>query len=145
MKLPSCGNRRRILSRSIRSKTEGLYIVVTAPSGTGKSSICQKVLEKCACLRFSVSHTTRPARPGEEDGKDYFFISEDEFRKRIGQGEFVEWVEHLGYFYGTSEKKINALWNSGFDIILDLEPRGAKALKERWSQGVFVFILPPSL
>lgn len=124
---------------------EGLLIVVSAPSGTGKSSLCRAVLSLCPELHFSVSFTTRPPRRGETDGKDYFFISEKEFRQRVRRGEFIEWVENYGYLYGTSEKTINAFLDEGYDLILDVETRGAKALKERHPEGIFVFILPPSL
>ena len=124
---------------------EGMLIVVSAPSGTGKSSLCKAVLGMCPELRFSVSFTTRPPRRGEVNGEDYFFISEEAFRERIRQGEFIEWVENYGYFYGTSEKAINTFLDEGYDLLLDVESRGAKALKNRYPDGIFVFILPPSL
>jgi guanylate kinase len=124
---------------------EGLFIVVSAPSGTGKSSLCKAVLGMCPELHFSVSFTTRPPRRGEVNGKDYFFISEEAFRERIRQGEFIEWVENFGYFYGTSEKTIKAILAEGYDLILDVESRGAKALKNKYPDGIFVFILPPSM
>lgn len=121
-----------------------MLIVVTAPSGTGKTSIWKEVLKMCPDLHYSVSYTTRPPRPGEEDGKDYYFISEEDFRTRIKQGDFLEWVENYGYLYGTSAEIIRAFQDNGFDLILDLEPCGAKKLKERCPDGIFVFILPPS-
>ena len=133
------------MNRKDADKKGGVAIVVTAPSGTGKTSICKEVLKMNPGLRFSVSFTTRPPRPGEENGKDYYFISEGEFHRRIGQGEFLEWVDHFGHLYGTSALNVNALRERGFDLILDLEPRGAKALKQKWSDGIFVFVLPPSL
>lgn len=80
----------------------GLLMIVSAPSGAGKTSICRKILRMFPNLRFSVSYTTRLPRPGEVNGKDYLFISEDEFRARIAQGEFIEWVENYGQLYGTS-------------------------------------------
>ena len=122
-----------------------MFMVVSAPSGTGKTSILREVLKKCPNLRFSVSCTTRPPRPGEKDGKDYYFIADDAFRERIKQGEFVEWEEYSGYLYGTSKKTMHTFMEDGFDLILDIEIRGAKSLKNQYPGGVFVFVLPPSL
>ncbi len=123
----------------------GLLIVVSAPSGTGKTTICKKILEIVPNLRFSVSYTTRPPRQGERNGNDYYFISEDEFRKKINAGEFAEWAENYGHLYGTSFLEIKRLLDSKIDILLDVDPRGAKALKERYPDGIFVFVLPPSI
>jgi guanylate kinase len=124
---------------------KGLIIVLSAPSGTGKSSICRKVLAACPNLEFSVSCTSRSPRPSEINGKDYHFISRRDFQQRIDQGEFVEWVENYGNFYGTSVKAISEVLNQGKDLLLDIEPRGAKAIKNKFPDAVFVFVLPPSL
>jgi guanylate kinase len=96
-------------------------------------------------LRFSVSWTTRPPRPGEREGQDYCFTSEAEFRRRIKQGEFVEWVENYGHLYGTSIRAVQSFLDQGHDLLLDVDPRGARAIKERFPAGVFIFLLPPSL
>lgn len=127
------------------STSEGLYIVVSAPSGTGKTSILRQVLKICPNMRFSISYTTRLPRPDEEDGRDYYFVSEEMFRDRVKQGEFAEWEENYGHLYGTSAKTMKAFLEKGFDLILDIEARGAKRLKENFPGGIFVFILPPSL
>lgn len=124
---------------------KGLIIVLSAPSGAGKSSICRKTLAACPMLEFSVSHTSRKPRPNEVAGKDYHFISREDFQRRINQGEFVEWVENYGNFYGTSIKSMNDVLNSGRDLLLDIEPRGARAIKKKFPDAVFVFVLPPSL
>jgi guanylate kinase len=124
--------------------TQGLFIVVSAPSGTGKSSICREVLEACPQIKFSVSYTSRPPRPKEINGKDYYFVSRDDFRKRIKKGEFIEWVENYGHFYGTSWKTMEKYFQKGKDLLLDVEPRGAKKIKRKFRGGVFVFVLPPS-
>jgi guanylate kinase len=123
---------------------KGIFIVVSAPSGTGKSSICRKLLDLCPQIKFSVSYTTRPPRPKEVNGEDYFFISRTEFQKRIKQDEFAEWVENYGNLYGTSAITMKESLNKGDDLLLDIEPRGAKKIKERFRRGIFVFVLPPS-
>lgn len=123
----------------------GLLLVVSAPSGAGKTSICRDFLRMFPDVRFSVSCTTRPPRPGEVDGRDYLFISKEEFRARIARGEFVEWVENYGELYGTAKKTMDAFLAQGCDLILDIEPRGAKVIREHYPNGVFIFILPPSL
>jgi guanylate kinase len=123
----------------------GLFIVVSAPSGTGKTSICREILKMFPNLRFSVSYTTRKPRPNEVDGQDYHFIAEKEFLDGIERGEFAEWTENYGHFYGTSKKTMNAFLEQGCDLILDIESAGARALKNHFGPGVFIFILPPSL
>jgi guanylate kinase len=123
----------------------GLLMVVSAPSGAGKTSICREILRLFPNVRFSVSCTTRPPRPDEVNGKDYDFISTAEFRERLARGEFVEWVENYGQFYGTSKKTMGAFLNQGYDLILDIERRGARAIREQYPQAIFIFILPPSL
>jgi guanylate kinase len=123
----------------------GLLMIISAPSGAGKTSICRKIVQMFPNLHFSVSHTTRLPRPGEADGKDYLFVSEEEFRSRISRGEFVEWVENYGQLYGTSKKAMDAFLEQGYDLILDIEPRGAKVIREQYPSSISVFILPPSL
>ncbi len=120
-------------------------MVVSAPSGTGKTSICRQVLKANPNIRFSVSYTTRRPRPGEVDGRDYHFVSEETFRRMAARGEFLEWAENYGNLYGTSGLEVEELLERGFDVMLDVEPRGARALKEAVQGGVFVFILPPTL
>ncbi len=122
----------------------GTFIVVSAPSGAGKSSICRRLLQAHPEIRFSVSCTTRSPRPGEIDGQDYFFLSPEEFQKRIEQGDFAEWEENFGNLYGTSMQAMKESLAAGATILLDIEPRGAKKIKKKFRGGVFVFILPPS-
>ncbi|MGA2780960.1 MAG: guanylate kinase [Smithella sp.] len=121
-----------------------LFIVVSAPSGTGKSSICQRFMQACPEIKFSVSYTSRPPRPNEVNGKDYYFISREEFQARIDQGEFVEWVENYGHLYGSSMKTMEEFLHDGQDLLLDIEPRGARKIKQKFKGGVYVFVLPPS-
>jgi len=123
---------------------KGTFIVVSAPSGAGKSSICRRLLQAHPEIRFSVSCTTRSPRPGEIDGQDYFFLSPEEFQKRIEQGDFAEWEENFGNLYGTSMQAMKESLAAGATILLDIEPRGAKEIKKKFRGGVFVFVLPPS-
>ena len=127
------------------SSTESLFLVVSAPSGAGKTSICRQVLKAYPNIRFSVSHTTRKPRPGEVDGRDYHFVTEELFKRMVDGGEFVEWAENFGNLYGTSGAEMESLLTQGYDVMLDVEPRGAKALKASCPGGVFVFVLPPTL
>jgi guanylate kinase len=101
-------------------------------------------MRACPEIKFSVSHTSRSPRPGEEDGKDYYFVSRKEFQRKIAQGEFVEWVENYGYLYGSSRKVMEKFIKEGNDLLLDIEPRGAKKVKQTLRGGVYVFVLPPS-
>lgn len=127
------------------NKSRGVLMIVSAPSGAGKTSISREIFRMYPDVRFSVSFTTRAPRPGEVNGRDYHFISEEAFRERIARGEFVEWVENYGQLYGTSKKTLDVFLEQGADLILDIEPRGAKAVQEHYPRAVSVFILPPSL
>ncbi len=123
----------------------GLVLVVSAPSGTGKTTICRELMKIEPRIRFSVSYTTRAPRKGEQNGKDYCFVSKEEFRKLIAEGEFIEWAENYGNLYGTAKSSIRDSVDSGSDVLLDVDPLGAKNLKKLYPEGAFVFILPPSL
>jgi len=133
------------LSRFSTTGGEGLFLVVSAPSGTGKTTICREVMKMYPGLRFSTSYTSRPPRPGEVNGRDYFFVSWEEFEAMACRGEFVEWAENYGQLYGTAVSVLDAYVEDKRDVILDVDPRGAKAIKARYPDAVFVFILPPSL
>jgi guanylate kinase len=124
---------------------EGMFIAVTGPSGSGKTSVCKALLGMFPQLRFSVSLTTRPPRPSEADGRDYHFISEDEFRDRIRRGDLIEWAENYGQLYGTSREDMQAALREGHDLLLDVDTRGARALKKVLPGGIFVFVVPPSI
>lgn len=124
---------------------EALYMVVSAPSGTGKTSICREFLKLCPEIQFSVSSTTRPPRPGERNGLDYFFISDATFREQIRQEAFAEWAENYGHCYGTGKDIMRHFLDDAGDVLLDIEPEGAKILKKNYPGGIFIFVLPPSL
>jgi guanylate kinase len=123
----------------------GEIFVVTAPSGTGKTTLLKALLAADPGLRFSISYTTRQPRPGEVSGRDYFFVSPDEFCQLRDSGSLAEWVEQFGYGYGTSKEWISQALESGQDLVFDLDTRGARALKESFPQATLIFILPPNL
>ena len=125
-------------------KRAGILFIISAPSGAGKTTLCKEVIDIYPDLRHSVSYTTRPARPGEEHGRDYFFVPTEEFQRMIAAGEFAEWAEVHGNLYGTALKTLEEASRAGIDVILDIDCQGARQLKARHDGGVFIFILPPS-
>ncbi len=123
---------------------KGILYVISAPSGAGKSTLCRELLDIFPELRHSVSFTTRPPRNGEVEGRDYHFVSSEEFHRMIGAGEFAEWAEVHGNLYGTALETLNQSRDDGIDLILDIDCQGAAQLKEKQVIGVHIFILPPS-
>jgi guanylate kinase len=124
-----------------------LVIVVSGPSGAGKSTILQRVLAEVPRLRFSVSHTTRPPRPGpppEREGVDYHFVSRDEFMRLAMSESFLEWAEVHGQCYGTSRSEYERAAAEGVDLLLDLDVQGAESVRRKFSDALSIFILPPS-
>ena len=130
-----------------KDKFKGKIIIVTAPSGAGKTTIVKHLLNKYDFLNFSVSATNREKRVGEKDGKDYYFLSTKDFKKKIKNQEFVEWEEvYPGKFYGTLKSEIEKAWNKKNHIIFDIEVKGAANIKKLYSKNSFaIFIRPPSL
>jgi guanylate kinase len=125
-------------------KRHGILFIISAPSGAGKTTLCKEVVDIFQNLRHSVSYTTRSPRPGEVHGRDYIFVSPAEFERMIRAGEFAEWAEVHGNLYGTAIKTLEDYSTRGIDVILDIDCQGARQLKERYGEGVFIFILPPS-
>jgi guanylate kinase len=123
---------------------KGSLFIVSAPSGAGKTTLLREVRSRLPDVKFSVSFTTRPPRPGEENGKDYFFISEEEFLKGIRENRFAEWARVHGNYYGTDRHMIESWIAGGQDVILDIDVQGARELKCQYPQSVAIFILPPS-
>jgi guanylate kinase len=126
-------------------KNSGTLFIVSAPSGAGKTTLCTHALSLIPNLHFSVSYTTRLPRPGEINDRDYSFISHQEFKTMIEKGEFAEWAEVHGAFYGTSRKRLEALVDSGKDVMLDIDTQGALQIRRNYREGVYIFVLPPSL
>ncbi len=127
------------------SREKGLLIVISAPSGTGKTTLCHMLLKEFPNIKFSVSFTTRKPRPGEVNGKDYWFVTREEFLQKVKEGDFLEWAEVYGNLYGTSKSQVLKALNEGKDILLDIDTQGALQVKENFSDAVLIFILPPSL
>ena len=132
---------------SSRSEKKGKLIILVAPSGSGKTTIARKLLDDYSKVRFSVSATTRPPRDGEIDGKDYYFLSREEFNEKIDQNEFLEWEEfYNGSRYGTLRSEVDKLIESGYFPLLDIEVKGALNVKRQYgAKCVAIFIRPPSL
>ena len=121
---------------------ETLLFIVSAPSGTGKTSLCKEVINLIPDLHFSVSYTTRVPRQHEIEGVDYYFVSLEAFRKMIENGQLIEWTETYGNFYGTSKVSVEESRSKGMDIIFDIDPVGARDIKEIYSESITIFILP---
>jgi guanylate kinase len=123
----------------------GQLLVVTAPSGAGKSSLVQALLERDPAIRLSVSYTTRPPRPGEVEGVHYHFVCREDFQARLGRGEFLESAEVYGNYYGTSQPWIEAEMAGGRDILLEIDWQGAAQVRRLMPKARSIFILPPSI
>lgn len=131
-------------------KRKGSFIVVSAPSGAGKTTLCQKLLAKYSNLSYSISYTTRAPRQGEENGRDYFFISRQDFEQMISKGDFLEYAQVHGNLYGTAFSQIVNALDAGRDILLDIDVQGAIELRKRLKDdasklaGAFIFVTAPS-
>lgn len=123
---------------------KGILYVISAPSGAGKSTLCRELLDIFPELRHSVSFTTRQPRVGELDGKDYFFVSREQFMGMVAEDGFAEWAEVHGNLYGTAIKTLRESCEAGIDLVLDIDCQGAAQLKKQQVAGVNIFILPPS-
>lgn len=122
----------------------GKLIVISGPSGVGKSTVMKKVMARCNNLHFSVSATTRPIRPGEVDGKSYFFMDHSQFEELIKADALLEYAEYVGNFYGTPEAPLNEALKNGQDILLDIEVQGALNVKRRRPDAILIFMVSPS-
>lgn len=127
------------------ARRKGLLIVLSGPSGVGKGTICNALRKAAPDLVYSVSATTRPPREGEVDGVNYFFKTREEFMRMIERDELLEWAEYVGNYYGTPAEFVHRTMNEGKDILLEIEVQGAMKVKEKFPDGVFIFVIPPSL
>lgn len=125
---------------------KGRLIVVSAPSGSGKTTIARKIMEKFPFIKFSVSATTRPKRNGEVDGKDYFFLTREEFEKKIQNGELLEWEEIYGNYYGTLKSVVEDALKNGDILLFDVDVNGAISIRRKFpDDSVLIFIKPPNI
>lgn len=125
--------------------SKGFVFVLSAPAGTGKTTLVRMLSQEFPCIYESISCTTRPPRPGEIDGKDYYFLSKKEFENEIRQGDFLEYAEVFGYYYGTSQTHVFKQQEMGKHVFLVIDTQGAMQLKKKNFPAVYVFLSPPSL
>ena len=126
-------------------KREGLILILSAPSGAGKTSLCRELFTTFPDMKESISYTTRLPRPGEVDGEAYHFVTREEFDAMVAEDAFAEWAEVHGNRYGTALRSLEEARKNGVDLVLDIDCQGALQLKERFDGGVYVFIMPPSM
>lgn len=125
---------------------KGLLLVLSGPSGVGKGTVKSAIVEtKAFAFKYSVSMTTRKPRPGEINGKDYFFVSEDEFKQAISKNELLEYNQYVGHYYGTPLTPVKKMLDEGHDVLLEIDVNGAKKVREQMPDGVFIFLTPPDL
>jgi guanylate kinase len=127
------------------SKSPGHLFIISAPSGAGKSTLVRAMLDQFDDLLYSISYTTRPPRPGEQNGVDYYFIPKDRFEKGIASHQWAEWAEVHGNYYGTSADFLDNKLVAGHDILLDIDVQGARQILRRYPDSIMIFIMPPSL
>lgn len=127
-------------------KKQGLLLVLSGPSGVGKGTVKSAIVkEKAFPVEYSVSMTTRKPRPGEVDGKDYFFVSDDRFQQAIQKGDLLEYNHYVGHYYGTPLAPLKKMLKDGIDVLLEIDVNGAKQVRKQLPDGVFIFLTPPDL
>ena len=124
---------------------EGILFIVSGPSGSGKTTLVKQVIHKIENIKFTVSFTTRKQRPGEVEGVDYRFVSEDEFQDMVKNGRFAEWAVVHGKHYGTPAAALEQSKGSGIDLLLDIDVQGARSVRNKYNSGVYIFVPPSSL
>ncbi|ADD68329.1 guanylate kinase [Denitrovibrio acetiphilus DSM 12809] len=124
---------------------KGKLFVVSAPSGAGKTTLCNRLLGRFDTIGYSVSYTTRKPRHDETDTEDYYFVDETAFKGMIDRDEFLEWAQVHGNYYGTSRIRVEEILGTGRDVLLDIDPKGARQLREKLDYGIYIFITAPSM
>ncbi len=124
---------------------KGALLIISAPSGAGKTTICRKLLARRKDLKYSTSCTTRAPRPGEKDGKSYFFLSREEFKKKIRRGELLEWAMVHDEYYGTPRKFVEDQIERGLNVVMAIDVQGAMSIRRKHPAAILVFVLPPSM
>lgn len=124
---------------------KGILFILSGPSGVGKGTVRERLFAKNPNLQYSISATTRSMRPGEVDGKDYFFKTKEQFEQMIAERDLLEYAQYVGNYYGTPKAFVEKQLASGQDVFLEIEVQGAKQVKDNFSGGVFIFLMPPSL
>ncbi len=127
------------------NKARGLLIVISGPSGAGKGTICKSLLKRHPELNLSVSATTRQPREGEVHGVNYYFMTKEEFQEKLKDNDFLEYAEVYDNYYGTPKSNVEKILGEGKDVILEIDIQGALKVKENYKEGIFIFILPPSM
>ncbi|AKL97552.1 guanylate kinase [Endomicrobium proavitum] len=127
------------------TQNKGNIIVVSAPSGAGKTSICDATVKKCANAVYSISYTTRKPRIGETDGNEYFFTDDVSFKKMVKAGKFAEWAKVHGHYYGTPKSFLEKTLNAGKNVILDIDVQGGLKIKKHYPQACMIFVMTPDL
>lgn len=127
-----------------RSEHKGKLFIISGPSGAGKGTICKRLVDETK-VEISVSMTTRQPREGEVDGKSYYFTTKEDFLKEVEADGFLEWAEVYGNYYGTPKSKLDEKLSAGIDVVLEIDIQGALNVKEVYPEGIFIFILPPSM
>ncbi|MGE4283330.1 MAG: guanylate kinase [Clostridia bacterium] len=126
-------------------RNRGLLIIVSGPSGAGKGTICKTLVERNANVFLSVSATTRAPRAGEAEGVSYFFKTEEQFKEMIAKDEILEWAAFCNNYYGTPKQSVDQMLEAGKDVILEIEVQGALKVRSKYPEGVYIFVLPPSM
>ncbi len=130
----------------MKLNTKGLLVVISGPSGVGKGTVREALFKREGHdLVYSVSMTTRKPRVGEMDGREYYFVTEEEFKNRINEGKFLEYTQFVGNYYGTPLDKVNEHLEEGKEVVLEIEVDGAGQVREKMPNGVFIFVAPPTM
>jgi len=135
----------RLLASIFARQKKGRIYVISGPSGSGKTVACQAVMKRIPAMTYSISYTTRNKRPQEVDGRDYFFVSDEEFQTLVREGKFLEWAQVHGKWYGTSQEKVYEEIDLGNNVILDIDIQGAEQIRKKEKRCTSVFLLPPSM